>query len=61
MLAERLAERRLNLIRPDSGEAIESLPQLLTLLSKVLPEHWQDAASLPALTVRQTAPVSHTR
>ena len=50
MLAERLAERRLNLIRPDSGEAIESLPQLLTLLSKVLPEHWQDAASLPALT-----------
>merc|ERR1719409_608635 len=50
MLAERLEGRRLNLIRPDSGEAIETLPQLLTLLNKVLPEHWQDAKDLPALT-----------
>lgn len=35
MLAERLSNGQLNLIRPDSGEAIETLPQLLTLLSKV--------------------------
>lgn len=41
MLAERLAAGQLTLIRPDSGEAIETLPQMLTLVEKVLAEHWQ--------------------
>lgn len=50
MLAERLADGRLNLIRPDSGEAVETLPQLLTILSKVLPEHYMDDKDLPDLT-----------
>jgi len=50
MLTERLANGQLNLIRPDSGEAIETLPQLLTLLSYVLPEHYMGAEELPALT-----------
>jgi len=48
MLKERLAAGQLSLIRPDSGEGVETLPQLLTLVSKVLPEMWQ--AELPALT-----------
>ena len=42
MLKERLANGQLTLIRPDSGEAIETLPQMLTLIKLVLSEHWQD-------------------
>ena len=42
MLSERLATGKLTLIRPDSGEAIETLPQMLTIVKTVLPEHWQD-------------------
>merc|ERR1712050_544403 len=38
---------QLSLIRPDSGEGIETLPQLLTILYNVLPEHFQQ--DLPAL------------
>jgi len=41
MLTERLAKGQLTLIRPDSGEGIETLPQLLTILNLSLPEHWQ--------------------
>jgi nicotinamide phosphoribosyltransferase len=41
MLKERLDRIILTLIRPDSGEGVETLPQMLTLLNKVLPEHWQ--------------------
>jgi len=41
MLAERLAKGQLNLIRPDSGEAIETLPQLLSILNLGLNEHFQ--------------------
>jgi len=54
MLAERLSNGQLNLIRPDSGEAIETLPQLLTLLTKVLPEHWMAEGELPPLTPKFT-------
>jgi len=39
MLKERLAGNRLNLVRPDSGDGIETLPQLLTILHAALPEH----------------------
>jgi len=49
MLAERLEGRRLNLIRPDSGEAIETLPQLLTLLMAALPEHAMPESEMPPL------------
>ena len=41
MLRERLASGQLTLIRPDSGEAIETLPQMLTLSAHLLSEHWQ--------------------
>ena len=47
MLRERLANGQLTLIRPDSGEAIETLPQMLTVIQSVLSEHWQ--AELPQL------------
>merc|ERR1719201_326239 len=47
MLKERLANGQLTLIRPDSGEAIETLPQMLTVIQSVLSEHWQ--AELPQL------------
>ena len=50
MIDERLSEGRLNLLRPDSGEGIEALPQLLTMLSMVLPDHFVPTAELPALT-----------
>jgi nicotinamide phosphoribosyltransferase len=41
MLTQRLEAHQLSLIRPDSGEGIETLPQLLTLLYGALPEHWE--------------------
>lgn len=41
MLAERLAKGQLTILRPDSGEGIETLPQLLTILHAVLNEHWE--------------------
>lgn len=41
MLAERLAKGQLTILRPDSGEGIETLPQLLTILHTVLNEHWE--------------------
>jgi len=50
MIKERLASGQLNLIRPDSGEAVETLPQLITMLSMVLPEHFMAEADLPALS-----------
>jgi nicotinamide phosphoribosyltransferase len=50
MLAERLEKGQLSLIRPDSGEGVETLPQLLTLMHLCLPEHWVEAGALPALT-----------
>jgi nicotinamide phosphoribosyltransferase len=43
MLTQRLNAGTLTLIRPDSGEGVETLPQLLTILNGVLPEHWEDA------------------
>jgi len=47
MLSTRLNALQLTLIRPDSGEGVETLPQLLSILSVVLPEHFQ--SDLPAL------------
>jgi len=37
----------LSLIRPDSGEGVETLPQLLTILNHVFAEHWD--ANPPAM------------
>jgi len=48
LLSQRLASGQLSLIRPDSGEGVETLPQLLSLVSLVLSEHFQ--SDLPALT-----------
>jgi len=42
MLTQRLNAQQLTLIRPDSGEGVETLPHLLTLLNLVLPEHWDN-------------------
>jgi len=47
LLAARLKNGQLNLIRPDSGEGIETLPQLLTILFTALKEHWEE--ELPAM------------
>lgn len=41
MLKTRLDARQLNLIRPDSGEGVETIPHLLSVLSLTLPEHWE--------------------
>merc|ERR1712217_471789 len=41
MLTKRLNAAQLSLIRPDSGEGVETLPQLLTILTGALPEHWE--------------------
>jgi len=41
MLKQRLEGGILTLVRPDSGEGVETLPQLLTILLHALPEHWQ--------------------
>merc|ERR1712217_478839 len=47
MLTTRLNAMQLTLIRPDSGEGIETLPQYLTILYNVLPEHFEaDLADL---------------
>merc|ERR1712113_165827 len=40
MLAQRLREGKLSLIRPDSGEGVETLPQLLTIMNYALKDHW---------------------
>jgi nicotinamide phosphoribosyltransferase len=40
-LKQRLDGGQLNIVRPDSGEGVETLPQLLTVLSLALDEHWQ--------------------
>jgi nicotinamide phosphoribosyltransferase len=48
MLTQRLKAFQLTLIRPDSGEGVETLPQLLTILNVVLSEHFQ--ADLAPLT-----------
>ena len=50
MLKERLENGQLSLIRPDSGEGVATLPQLLTLWKEGLPEHWVADADLPTLT-----------
>jgi len=42
MLRERLDKGLLSLIRPDSGEGVETLPQLLTILKAALPEAWDE-------------------
>merc|ERR1719310_1768111 len=42
MLTKRLEAIQLTLIRPDSGEGVETLPQLLSILNLALPEHWDD-------------------
>eukprot|EP00928_Gymnodinium_smaydae_P006081 TRINITY_DN1211_c0_g1_i2.p1 TRINITY_DN1211_c0_g1~~TRINITY_DN1211_c0_g1_i2.p1 ORF type:complete len:897 (+),score=237.75 TRINITY_DN1211_c0_g1_i2:63-2693(+) len=42
MLTKRLNAQQLTLIRPDSGEGIETLPQLLTILHTVLSEHFEE-------------------
>mmetsp|Transcript_123742 Transcript_123742/g.276442 ORF Transcript_123742/g.276442 Transcript_123742/m.276442 type:complete len:900 (+) Transcript_123742:76-2775(+) len=47
MLTKRLNALQLTLIRPDSGEGIETLPQLLTILYDALPEHFE--SDLPDL------------
>lgn len=49
LIAARLAANKLTIIRPDSGEGVETLPQLLTLLNLVLPEHFDAERSLPQL------------
>jgi nicotinamide phosphoribosyltransferase len=50
MLNERLKRGQLSIIRPDSGEGVETLPQLLTLLHEGLPEHWVAASDLAQMT-----------
>ena len=42
LLAKRLESLQLSLIRPDSGEGVETLPQLLTVLNTALKEHFQE-------------------
>eukprot|EP00930_Biecheleria_cincta_P065429 TRINITY_DN511_c0_g2_i2.p1 TRINITY_DN511_c0_g2~~TRINITY_DN511_c0_g2_i2.p1 ORF type:complete len:810 (+),score=170.93 TRINITY_DN511_c0_g2_i2:189-2618(+) len=42
MLTKRLNALQLTLIRPDSGEGVETLPQLLTILNGALPEHFEE-------------------
>ena len=41
MLADRLENGQLSILRPDSGEGVETLSQLLTLLYIGLEEHWE--------------------
>jgi nicotinamide phosphoribosyltransferase len=48
MLTARLNAFQLTLLRPDSGEGVETLPQLLTVLHGALPEHFE--ANLAPLT-----------
>jgi nicotinamide phosphoribosyltransferase len=42
MINTRMNNFQLSLIRPDSGEGVETLPQLLTVLKNSLPEHFDD-------------------
>lgn len=42
MLTKRLEAFQLTLLRPDSGEGVETCPQLLSVLLGALPEHWDD-------------------
>merc|ERR1712048_584973 len=49
MLTKRLEAIQVTLIRPDSGEGVETLPQLLSILNVALPEHWEPLESLVAL------------
>jgi len=50
MLTQRLKAFQLTLLRPDSGEGVETLPQLITILQQVLPEHFQaDLAPLASV------------
>merc|ERR1712190_217384 len=49
MLTKRLNALQLNLIRPDSGEGVETLPQLLTILYNAVPEQFESESDLPAL------------
>jgi len=53
MITERLNAFQLTLIRPDSGEGVETLPQLLTILSNVLPDHF-DGSLAPLTSVFRT-------
>merc|ERR1719245_344117 len=55
MLKERLDNGQLSIIRPDSGEGIETLPQYLTLLNEGLPEHWVAASDLPPMACKFAA------
>eukprot|EP00928_Gymnodinium_smaydae_P095086 TRINITY_DN8113_c0_g1_i4.p1 TRINITY_DN8113_c0_g1~~TRINITY_DN8113_c0_g1_i4.p1 ORF type:complete len:893 (-),score=170.36 TRINITY_DN8113_c0_g1_i4:69-2747(-) len=48
MLTKRLDAQQLTLIRPDSGEGLETLPQLLTILHTVLRDHFEE--DLPPMT-----------
>lgn len=41
LLNERMARGVLTLLRPDSGEGVETLPQMLTILTTAIPEIWQ--------------------
>ena len=45
LINERMARGVLTLIRPDSGEGVETLPQMLTILNQAIPEVWQTELS----------------
>merc|ERR1711862_1092952 len=47
MLTKRLNAQQLTLIRPDSGEGVETLPQLMAILNQSLSDHWE--TNLPAM------------
>jgi len=49
LLDARLAAKQLTLIRPDSGEGVETLPHLMTLLNQAVPGHWDATDDLPAM------------
>ena len=42
VIRDRMKRGVLTLLRPDSGEGIETLPQMLTILSHAIPEIWQE-------------------
>ncbi|KAL1523957.1 hypothetical protein AB1Y20_018873 [Prymnesium parvum] len=41
LINDRMARGMLTLLRPDSGEGVETLPQMLTILQTAIPEVWQ--------------------
>ncbi|KAL1498777.1 hypothetical protein AB1Y20_014084 [Prymnesium parvum] len=49
MLRERLDKGLLSLVRPDSGEGVETLPQLLTILRAALPEMFEEGEPMRAV------------